>query len=173
MGCAVPYALAAKLAFPERAVVALAGDGAMQMNGINALITIAHRWPQWRTPTLVVMVLNNGDLNLVTWEQRATGGDPRFKDSQLLPAFGYAEYARMLGLKGIRVEKESQIAAAWESAFNSDRPTVLEMMTDPEIPPLPPHISLKQTANYINALRREDASGPATMRATLAQWWAS
>jgi len=172
MGSGVPYALAAKLAHPDRPVFALVGDGAMQMNGMNELITIAHRWRDWRNPTLVVMVLNNGDLNMVTWEQRLMGGDPRFKDSQWLPAFPYADYARLLGLEGIRVDDPEQVGPAWDRAIEAGRPVVLEMVTDPEVPPIPPHIPLKQVQNYVKALRREDASGGAALRATLKQWWA-
>lgn len=171
MGSGVPYALAAKLAHPDRPVFALVGDGAMQMNGMNELITIAHRWRDWSDPTLVVMVLNNGDLNMVTWEQRVMGGDPRFKDSQLLPAFPYADYARLLGLEGIRVDDPDQAGPAWDRAIAADRPVVLEMVADPEVPPIPPHIPLKQVQNYVKALR-QDAAGGAALRATLKQWWA-
>ncbi|MBV7486121.1 thiamine pyrophosphate-requiring protein [Bordetella sp. BOR01] len=172
MGSGVPYALAAKLAHPDRPVFALVGDGAMQMNGMNELITIAHRWRDWRNPTLVVMVLNNGDLNMVTWEQRVMSGDPRFKDSQLLPPFPYADYARLLGLEGIRVDDPDQVGSAWDRAIAADRPVLLEMVTDPEVPAIPPHIPLKQVQNYVKALRQEDASGGAALRATLKQWWA-
>jgi len=171
MGSGVPYALAAKLAHPGRPVFALVGDGAMQMNGMNELITIAHRWRDWSDPTLVVMVLNNGDLNMVTWEQRVMGGDPRFEDSQLLPAFPYADYARLLGLEGIRVDDPEQAGPAWDRAIAAGRPVVLEMVADPEVPPIPPHIPLKQVQNYIKALR-QDAAGGAALRATLKQWWA-
>ena len=115
---------------------------------------------------------HNGDLNLVTWEQRAMGGDPRFEDSQLLPDFDYAQYARMLGLNGIRVDRAEDIADAWEDAIAADRPTVLEMMTDPEVPPLPPHIPVRQMKAYLKAMRDDPASGSA-LRATLRQWWAS
>lgn len=172
MGCGVPYAVAAKLAYPERPVFALVGDGAMQMNGINELITIADRWRDWASPTLVVMVLNNGDLNEVTWEQRAFGGDPRFVASQRLPPCPYAEFARLLGLDGIRVDKPEAVAAAWDTAIGANRPVVLEMVTDPEVPPLPPHVSAKQANAYFKALLKEDASGPAALRATIKQWWA-
>ncbi len=173
MGCAVPYAVAAKLAYPDRPVIALVGDGAMQMLGINELITIAHRWKDWNDPTLVVMVLNNGDLNLVTWEQRVMGGDPRFADSQWLPQFSYADYGRLLGLEGIRVDRPDDIGPAWDRALSAGRPVVLEMVTDPEMPPLPPHIPAKQIGAYFKALRKEDAAvGGAALRATLKQWWA-
>ncbi|WP_026638509.1 thiamine pyrophosphate-requiring protein [Bordetella petrii] len=171
MGSAVPYAVAAKLAHPDRPVFALAGDGAMQMNGLNELITIAHRWKDWADPTLIVMVLNNGDLNMVTWEQRMAG-DPRFKDSQCLPAFPYAEFARLLGLEGIRVDDPDEAGPAWDRALAARRPVLLEMVTDPEVPPIPPHVPIKQVQSYLKALRQEDASGGAALRATIKQWWA-
>ncbi|QAA92745.1 thiamine pyrophosphate-requiring protein [Pollutimonas thiosulfatoxidans] len=172
MGCGVPYAVAAKLAYPDRPVIALVGDGAMQMNGINELITIAGRWKNWSTPTLIVMVLNNGDLNQVTWEQRAMGGDPRFTGSQLLPPCPYAEFARLLGLDGMRVDDPANIGDAWDRALSADRPIVLEMVTDPEIPPIPPHIEAKQAQAYAQALLKENESGSAALRATIKQWWA-
>ncbi|PLC51092.1 thiamine pyrophosphate-requiring protein [Pollutimonas subterranea] len=173
MGCAVPYALAGKLAFPDRPVFALVGDGAMQMNGINELITIASRWKSWKSPTMVIMVLNNGDLNQVTWEQRAMGGDPRFDDSQLLPPFPYAEYAKLLGLDGIKITDPAHIGAAWDAAISADRPTLLEMVTDPNVPPLPPHIEFKQAKAYLQAISKEQGSGGAVLRSTVKQWWAS
>jgi len=173
MGCGVPYALAAKLAYPERPVIALVGDGAMQMLGINELITIAHRWKAWTDPRLVVMVLNNGDLNLVTWEQRVMGGDPRFADSQWLPEFSYADYGRLLGLEGIRVDSPEEVGPAWDRALAAAKPVVLEMVTDPEMPPLPPHIPAKRVGAYVRALRKEEAAaGGAALRATIKQWWA-
>ncbi len=174
MGCGVPYAVAAKLAYPGRPVIALVGDGAMQMLGINELITIAHRWKDWSDPTLVVMVLNNGDLNLVTWEQRVMGGDPRFVASQELPSFSYADYGRMLGLEGIRVTSPDDVGPAWDRALAAGRPAVLEIVTDPEMPPLPPHVSMKQFGAYMAALRNEEPGvGAAALRATIKQWWAS
>lgn len=173
MGCGVPYAVAAKLAYPARPVIALVGDGAMQMLGINELITIAHRWKDWGDPTLVVLVLNNGDLNLVTWEQRVMGGDPRFADSQWLPQFSYADYARLLGLEGIRVTSPDEVGPAWDRALSAGRPAVLEVVTDPEMPPLPPHVAMKQFGAYMAALRKETgAAGSAALRATIKQWWA-
>lgn len=174
MGCGVPYAVAAKLAYPGRPVIALVGDGAMQMLGINELITIAHRWKDWSDPTLVVLVLNNGDLNLVTWEQRVMGGDPRFAASQWLPEFSYADYGRMLGLEGIRVTSPDEVGPAWDRALAAGRPAVLEVVTDPEMPPLPPHVSMKRFGAYMTALRKETgAAGTAALRATIKQWWAS
>jgi pyruvate dehydrogenase (quinone) len=173
MGPGVPYAIAAKLAYPERCVIACVGDGAMQMNGINGLISIAERWQSWRDPRLIVMVLHNGDLNQVTWEQRAMEGDPKFAASQDVPDFGYAAYAKLLGLGGIRVDQAEGVADAWMQSFAANRPVVLEMITDPNVPPLPPHVTMKNVRNYLSALWHRDPDSVAMMKATMKEVWAS
>jgi pyruvate dehydrogenase (quinone) len=172
MGPAVPYALAAKMAHPQRVVVAISGDGAMQMIGINGLITIADQYKHWADPRLLVVVLNNADLNMVTWEQRGLSGDPKFNDSQVLPSFPYAEYARSLGLGGIRVTEPGSIAAAFDEALRSDRPVLLEMVTDANVPPLPPHVSAKQGRAYAKALIHGDPQAIEVIVATAKEWWA-
>jgi pyruvate dehydrogenase (quinone) len=173
MGCAVPYAIAAKFAHPARPVIALVGDGAMQMNGINGLITVAHQWRRWSDPRLVVLVLNNGDLNMVTWEQRGTEGEPKFSGSQDLPDFSYAAYGRMLGLGGIRVDDPARVASAWEEALASPCPMVLEMMVDANVPPVPPNVTTKQAKNYFGALLRRDPDAVQVAKQTAKEWWAS
>jgi len=167
MGPGVPYAIAAKFAHPDRLVVALVGDGAMQMNGMSELITIAKYWKRWSDPRLIVMVLNNHDLNQVTWEQRAMEGDPKFDASQDLPDVPYARYAELLGLKGIRVDDPDQVGAAWDQALGADRPVVLEAITDPNVPPLPPHISLEQARAMLSALAKGDVDRRGVIRQTL------
>jgi pyruvate dehydrogenase (quinone) len=171
MGSALPYAIAAKYAHPGRPVVALLGDGAMQMNGINGLITLARVWQGWADPRLVVMVLNNGDLNLVTWEQRALSGVPKYVPSQSLPDFAYADYARLLGLTGVRVTNPDEVGPAWDTALQADRPTLLEMVTDPNVPPFPPHVTLKQVRAYVSALLHGDPDTAGAAMATLRQLW--
>ena len=156
MGCAVPYAIAAKFSYPDRPVIALVGDGAMQMNGLTELITISKYWERWTDPRLVVMVLNNHDLAYVTWEERVQTGDPKWEPSQALPDVPYAEFARSIGLGGIRVEDPDQVGAAWETALAADRPFVLDMVTDPNVPPLPPHITLEQARHFMGALVKGD-----------------
>jgi pyruvate dehydrogenase (quinone) len=156
MGCAVPYAIAAKFAHPERPVVALVGDGSMQMNGLAELITIAKYRERWSDQRLIVMVLNNGDLNQVTWEQRVMEGDPKFPGSQDLPDVPYARWAELLGLKGIRTEDPAAVGACWDEALAADRPVVLEIVTDPEVPPLPPHVTLEQARSFAAAIRKGD-----------------
>ncbi len=131
MGCGVPYAVAAKFAHSDRPVVALVGDGAMQMNGMAELITVAKYWRRWQDPRLVVLVLNNRDLNQVTWEQRAFEGDPKFDASQQIPDFPYARFAELCGLRGVRVDEPGAVGEAWEAALGADRPCVLEAVTDP------------------------------------------
>jgi pyruvate dehydrogenase (quinone) len=158
MGCGVPYAIAAKFAHPERVAIALVGDGAMQMNGMSELITVAKYWREWDDPRLVVLVLNNRDLNQVTWEQRAMEGDPKFAAAQSLPDVPYARYAEMLGLRGIRVDDPDEVGAAWDAALAAERPVVLEAITDPEVPPLPPHITFDQARAMTSALRRDPAA---------------
>jgi pyruvate dehydrogenase (quinone) len=156
MGPGVPYAIAAKFAHPTRPVFALVGDGAMQMNGINELITIAKYRHQWADQRLVILVLNNRDLNQVTWEQRAMSGDPKFVGSQELPDFPYARYAEMLGLRGIRVDSPDAVGPAWDEALAADRPVLYEAVTDPEVPPLPPHITIEQAKALTSALLHGD-----------------
>jgi pyruvate dehydrogenase (quinone) len=156
MGPGVPYALAAKFNFPERVSIALVGDGAMQMQGLNCLITAAKYWQRWSDPRLVVMVLNNQDLNQVTWEQRVLAGDPKWQTSQNIMDFPYAAYAEMIGLRGYRVEKPEEVGLAWDEALRADRPCVLDVRTDPNVPPLPPHITYKQAKQYAKALLKGD-----------------
>jgi pyruvate dehydrogenase (quinone) len=162
----VPYAIAAKFCYPERVVIACVGDGAMQMLGNNGLITIAKYWKEWSDPRLVVLVLNNRDLNQVTWEQRAMAGDPKFEASQNVPDFPFARYAELLGLRGIFVDKPEQIAEAWDQAFASDRPVVYEAYVDPNVPTLPPHITFKQAEAYAKALFKGDPEEMGVIRQT-------
>jgi pyruvate dehydrogenase (quinone) len=159
MGPGVPYAIGAKFAYPERVVIACAGDGAMLMNGINELVDIAEYWPQWKDPRLVTLVLANRDLNQVTWEQRVMSGDPKFDASQRVPAFPFAKYAEDIGLIGMKVSKPEDIGPAWDEAFKASRPVVLEMVTDPEVPTLPPHITLKQAKNFMTSIPKEPDAG--------------
>jgi pyruvate dehydrogenase (quinone) len=167
MGPGVPYAIAAKFAHPDRVAIALVGDGAMQMNGINELITIAKYWHRWRDPRLIVLVLNNRDLNQVTWEQRALEGDPKFEASQDIPDFPYARYAELVGLKGVRVDTPEEIGDAWDEVLAADRPAVLEAVTDPEVPPLPPHITFEQARHFVLAVARGDSGRRAMIEQSL------
>jgi pyruvate dehydrogenase (quinone) len=156
MGPAVPYAVAAKFCFPDRVAIALTGDGAMQMNGLNSCITVAKYWKEWKDPRWITLVLHNNDLNQVTWEQRVMTGDPKFDASQDLPEFPYARYAEDLGLKGIRVDHPDAIVDAWDQALRADRPCVVEAITDPDTPTLPPHITFKQARMFASALLKGD-----------------
>jgi pyruvate dehydrogenase (quinone) len=157
MGPGVPYAIGAKFAYPGRVPVALVGDGAMQMNGINELITIKKYWKEWTDPRLVVGVLHNDDLNQVTWEMRAMGGSPQFLPSQHLPDFPYAGYAESLGLKGIRVDKPRDVRKAWQAALSADRPTVVEFLTDASVPPIPPHATLDEIEKAAESVLKGDS----------------
>ncbi|MGZ4246148.1 MAG: thiamine pyrophosphate-requiring protein [Solirubrobacteraceae bacterium] len=158
MGPAVPYAIGAKFAHPERPAIAFEGDGAMQMNGLAELLTIARYWRDWADPRLVVAVLHNNDLNQVTWELRAMGGTPKFVESQALPDLSYADAAASFGLGAITVQDPEQLGGAWATALNADRPYVLDIHCDPDIPPIPPHAELSQMLSMAKALARGDTS---------------
>ncbi len=163
----VPYAIAAKFAFPDRVAIALVGDGAMQMSGNSELITISKYWKEWSDPRLIVLVLNNRDLNQVTWEQRALSGNPKYETSQDVPDFPFARYAELLGLRGIRVDKPGEVGPAWDEALSADRPVVYEAYTDPNVPTLPPHITFKMAAAYASALTKGDPEQEGIIRQTI------
>jgi pyruvate dehydrogenase (quinone) len=156
MGPGVPYAIAAKFCHPNRPAVALVGDGAMQMNGMAELITAQKYYKEWADPRLVVLVLNNRDLNQVTWEQRALQGDPMNPETQRIPDVRYAEFAELIGLSGVRVEQPEDIGDTWRQAFEADRPFVIDAVCDPDVPPLPPHIRADQARSLLKALRKGD-----------------
>ena len=163
MGCGVPYALTAKYTHPDRPAIAIVGDGAMQMLGINGLLGVARAWQGWADPRLIVVVLNNRDLNYVTWEQRAMVGFPRFAPSQEVPDFPYARYAEMIGLRGIRVEAPEQVGPAWDEALAADRPVVLDVVVDPDVPTLPPYLTEQQEQALVKSLA-DDPAAPGVRR---------
>jgi pyruvate dehydrogenase (quinone) len=169
MGAAVPYAIGAKFAHPGRPVVALVGDGAMQMNNLAELITIEKYWKGWADPRLIVCVFNNEDLNEVTWEQRVMEGNPRYAATQSIPNFAYARFGEMLGFKGIYVDTPEQLRPAWQQALSSDRPVVLEVKTDPDVAPLPPHLTLKEAKGFLSSIGKGDAGGGHVIAETAAQ----
>ena len=169
MGSAVPYAIAAKLAHPDRPAIALLGDGAMQMNGLGELVTVQQRWRSWADPRLVIVVFNNRDLNFVTWEQRVMGGDAKFAPSQDLPDVPYASYAELLGLAGRRVARLEDLGPAWDAALSADRPFVLDVVVDPDVPPLPPHLTAEQARNMAKALWHGDPDRSGVIRQAFRQ----
>jgi len=158
MGCAMPYAIAAKFAFPDRVAFAFVGDGAMQMGGNDELITVQKYWQQWQNPQLIVLVLNNRDLNFVTWEQRLMQGEPKFDESQVLPEFNYAQYAESLGFVGIRIESPEQIIPAWENALAANRPVVIDALTDPEILTFTPEVATEFAKKLAQAIAQGDTA---------------
>ncbi|MGY4479991.1 thiamine pyrophosphate-requiring protein [Bradyrhizobium sp. USDA 3364] len=169
MGAAVPYAIAAKYADPDRPVIALVGDGAMQMNNMAELITVAKYWRQWKDHRWIVCVFNNEDLNQVTWEQRIINADPKFDASQRIPNVSYSRFAEMIGLRGIFVDRPDLVGPAWDQALESNVPVVLEVKTDPEVPPLPPHITLEQAKNFSIALAKGDPNEVGVIRGAARQ----
>ncbi|MCD0442580.1 thiamine pyrophosphate-requiring protein [Glycomyces sp. A-F 0318] len=156
MGCGVPYAIGAKFAHPDRPVVALVGDGAMQMNGLAELMTAVRYRDRWQDPCFVVCVFDNGDLNQVTWELRAMGGAPKFEPSQSLPSVSYADLARQLGFQAVTVTEPDELGSAWDFAFAAGQPVLLDVHCDPDVPPIPPHATLDQLKSTTEALLKGD-----------------
>jgi pyruvate dehydrogenase (quinone) len=156
MGAAVPYAIGAKFAHPDRPAIALTGDGAMQMNGMAELLTIARYVDRWSDPRCIVCVLHNNDLNQVTWELRAMGGAPKFVESQRLPDVSYADFARGLGFEALTVTSPDALGPAWERALAAERPAVLDVHCDPEVPPIPPHATFEQAESVVQAVLKGD-----------------
>jgi pyruvate dehydrogenase (quinone) len=159
LGAATPYAVAAKMAYPDRVVIGTIGDGAMQMNGMNVMITVSKYWKEWSNPHFILMVLNNRDLSQVTWEERVQLGDGKTESTQSIPDFPYAKYAELLGLKGIFCNDPEKVGASWDEALAADRPVILEFYTDPNVPPLPPHITLKDAEHFMTMMPSEPELG--------------
>jgi pyruvate dehydrogenase (quinone) len=156
MGPGVPYAIGAKFAHPDRPVIALVGDGSMQMNGLAELITIARYQHLWTDRRLVVCVFHNNDLNQVTWELRAMGGAPKFEESQNLPDISYADVARLFGFDAVTVDSPDQLGDAWDRVLAADKPALLDVRCDPEVPPIPPHATFEQAKSTVEALLKGD-----------------
>jgi pyruvate dehydrogenase (quinone) len=169
MGAAVPYAIAAKYAHPDRPVIGLVGDGAMQMNNMAELITVAKYWRGWADHRFIICVFNNEDLNQVTWEQRVMEGDPKFEASQRIPDVPYHQFAELIGLKGIFVDRPVDLGSAWDDALASDRPVLLEVKTDPEVPPMPPHLTFEQVKNLTASVVKGDPDREGVVRGTVRQ----
>jgi pyruvate dehydrogenase (quinone) len=169
MGAGVPYAIAAKFAYPDRPVIALVGDGAMQMNGMGELVTAAKYHQQWPNRTFVVCVLQNDDLNQVTWEQRVMNGNPKAEMTQDLPDVPFHEFARLIGFEGIFVDDPEQLGAAWDRALAADKPCVLNVRTDPEVPPLPPHITFKEAKSFMTTAIQGDPNEGAMLKGSIKQ----
>ena len=155
----VPYSIAAKFAYPDRVAIALVGDGAMQMGGMAEMLTAAKYYKEWADPRLIVLVLNNEDMNQVTWEQRVMAGDPKFEASQVIPYVPFEQWAEMIGLTGIKVDRVDQVDSAWRRALQADRPVIINALTDPEEPPLPPHITVEQAKGFAESVVKGDPHG--------------
>ena len=159
----VPYAISAKFAYPERPVIAFTGDGAFEMLGMNELLTVKRYLQELcgKNPTLIFAVLVNEDLNQVSYEQRALAADPKNPETQTLPYVPAAEFAKLLGFEGIKVTKPKEVGPAWDKALAADKPVLLEFVTDPKVPPLPPHVRVSQAKKTAKAMLSgdEDAAG--------------
>jgi pyruvate dehydrogenase (quinone) len=159
MIAAMPYAEAAKFAYPDRTVVCTIGDGAFQMLGMNELITIKKYLSRWSDPTFIVLVLHNDDLTQVSWEMRTEDANPVWETAQAVESVDYAGWARLLGFNGITVTDDDDVAAAWDAAFAHRGVTVIDAHTSKNVPPLPPHITAEFAKNTAFALLKGDPAG--------------
>ncbi|MDN5924211.1 MAG: thiamine pyrophosphate-requiring protein [Xanthomonadales bacterium] len=173
MGNGIPYLLAAKFAYPDRPAIAMVGDGAMQMLGNQGLIGVAKYWREWADPRAVVLVLNNRDLNQVSWEQRIMEGDPKFETSQDLPDFAYDQYAELLGLKGLRMETPDDVDTVWDQALAAECPVVINAYTDPDVGPLPPHIGFEQAKGFLSSMLKGDPEAVHIVKQSMKEMLAS
>ena len=103
---------------------------------------------------------------MVSWEQRALVGDPKYDASQDIPDFPYAEYAKMLGLEGIKVDDPEEIPDALDTAMVIQKPVLVEAVTDPAVPMLPPHITVEQSKKFFEALFKGDSDAWDMVRQT-------
>jgi pyruvate dehydrogenase (quinone) len=170
MGPAISFGLAGKFAYPERPVFAFAGDGAMQMLGINGLITVAKYWTRWKDPRFIILVLNNRDLNMVSWELRSLGGSPKVAETQSLPDIDYAGYAKLLGLNGAVLDRAENVLPVLDEALASDRPFVIDAKVDPDVVALPPHSTFEQAKNFFSALAKGDEDRKGILDQLIKQW---
>ena len=159
LGAATPYAIAAKMAYPDRPVIGFIGDGAFQMNGMSEMITVSKYWKKWSNPCFVMMVLNNRDLNQVTWEERVESGSGKTESTQSIPDVRYSKYAELLGLHGIFVDDPEKLADAWREALSCGKPCILEVYADANVPPLAPHITFAEAKNFMTSMATEPELG--------------
>ena len=170
MGPGVPYAIGAKFAHPDRPAVAIVGDGAMQMNGLAELITVARYWQEWSDPRLVVAVLHNNDLNQVTWEMRAMAGAPKFAESQTLPDVSYAGVRRHLRPPGHRGPRSGRDRPGLGEGVRRRPARRSSTCTrDPDVPPIPPHATFEQVKRPAKAMLRGDEDAPGVVRTGIKQ----
>ena len=157
MGAAVPYAVGAKFCFPDRVCIAVTGDGAMQMNGLNACITAAKYWKEWSDPRWITLVLNNRDLNQVTWEQRIMMGDIRFSPARSCPISPMRLSPNRSACAGFAWNIRTN-CGAWDQRLSSDRPVVFEALSDPDVPtdPAAHHVRASEAFHGDDSPRRSE-----------------
>ncbi|MBA8990963.1 pyruvate dehydrogenase (quinone) [Curtobacterium pusillum] len=156
MLAAMPYAVAAKFAFPDRPAVCTIGDGAFQMLGMNELITVKKYLASWPNQQLVIVVMHNDDLGQVSWEMRTEDGNPMWRGSQDVETMDYAGYAELLGFTGIAVHDDDEVEAAVERAFENPGVTLIDAYVSRNVPPLPPHITAEYAMNTAKSLLKGD-----------------
>jgi pyruvate dehydrogenase (quinone)/pyruvate oxidase len=151
MAPALPYAIAAKLAFPERQSIAFVGDGGFSMLMADFLTAVKYELP------IVVVIIKNNTLGQIKWEQIVFLGNPEYGVELTNPDF--AKYAEICGGVGFTVDKPEQIRPALQQALVSGKPAIVEVVVDPFEPPMPPKVTLKQATKFAEALIKGEPNG--------------
>jgi pyruvate dehydrogenase (quinone)/pyruvate oxidase len=146
MACGLPYANAAALAFPDRQIVAMVGDGGLSMLMAELATTAKYRL------NVKIVVIKNNSLGQIRWEQMAFLGNPEYVCD--LQPIDYATVANACGVRGYAVSEAKGCATVLRDAFAHDGPALIEATIDPNEPPLPPTVSFAQTRHMVEALMR-------------------
>lgn len=156
MLAAMPYATAAKFAYPDRSVVCTIGDGAFQMLGMNELITVKKYLDRWENPQLIVVVMHNDDLTQVSWEMRTEDGNPVWETAQDVESVDFAGWAQLLGFQGIAVHRDEDVVPALDRAFAHRGVTLIDAYVSRNVPPLPAKVTAEYAVNTVKALVKGD-----------------
>jgi pyruvate dehydrogenase (quinone)/pyruvate oxidase len=146
MACGLPYAIAAAVAFPDRPVYCIIGDGGLSML-LGELITIAAY-----KLNIKIVVIKNNTLGQIKWEQMVFLGNPEYA-CDLYPA-DFVTIARGAGIEAVHIEDAAQCGAQLDSVANRPGPVLIEAAVDQFTPPMPAKIKASQAIKLAEALMR-------------------
>ncbi|MBY0062326.1 pyruvate oxidase [Priestia aryabhattai] len=146
LGCGLPGAIAGKIAYPEKQVFAICGDGGFAMTMADFITAVKYNLP------LVVVLFNNHKIGMIKFEQEVMG-NAEFGTDLTNPNF--ARYADICGGVGYRVEKEDELLPAFESAVRQNKPCIIDVIVDANEAPMPAKITLGQATGYAKHMVKE------------------
>ena len=151
MACGVPYAIAAALAYPQRQVVAVVGDGGFTMLLGELATCVKYR------ANIKIIVIRNDSLGQIKWEQMVFLGNPEYA-CELQP-IDFVTVARGFGIDALRIEDPTRCGEQLREAFAKPGPVVVEAVVDTHEPPMPPKATLRQGMKLAKALARGTPDG--------------